>query len=167
MKLALDIHHDGDGAWVAAVAFDDWDAPEPTRTNTSHVAQPPKAVRGALDLRDLPCFLQLLQAHALQAEVIVINGSVHLDALEAPGLGRHLYHALGGLTAIVGVSRTSKPDTPAQFQISREEETRPLTITCVGIDIGAAKARLRAMHGKRRIPTLLKLVTRLAKGAAA
>lgn len=167
MKLALDIHHDGQAALAAAVAFDDWAAPEATRSYTTRIAQLPKAVRGELDLRDLPCFLQLLQAHALQPELIVINGWVHLDALEAPGLGRHLYHALGSRTAIIGVSRTSKPDTPAQFQIIREEETRPLTITCVGIDLGAAKARLRMMHGRRRIPTLLKLVTRIAKGAAA
>ena len=103
MKLALEVHHDGEGALAAAVAFDDWDAPEATRTYTSRIAQLPKAVRGELDLRDLPCFLQLLQTHALKPELIVINGLVHVDALEAPGLGRHLYHALGGLTAIVGV----------------------------------------------------------------
>jgi deoxyribonuclease V len=37
-------------------------------------------------------------------------------------------------------------------------------VTCVGIDIGAAKVRIRTMHGKRRIPTLLKLVARIARG---
>jgi deoxyribonuclease V len=37
----------------------------------------------------------------------------------------------------------------------------------VGIDLGAAKARVRAMHGKRRLPTLLKLVARIAKGGLA
>ena len=40
-------------------------------------------------------------------------------------------------------------------------------VTCAGIDLGAAKARLRMMHGKRRVPTLLKLVARIAKTAAA
>jgi deoxyribonuclease V len=66
--------------------------------------------------------------------------------------------------AIIGISKTALPGLPAQFELRREEETRPLIITCAGIDLGAAKARVRGMHGKRRVPTLLKLVTRLAKG---
>ena len=96
----------------------------------------------------------------------MIDGFVHLDALEAPGLGRHLHHALGGRCAIIGISKTAMTSTPAQFEVVREEETRPLIVTCVGIDLGAAKARLRAMHGKRRVPTLLKLAARIAKGGA-
>ena len=72
--------------------------------------------------------------------------------------------------AIIGVSKTAWPKaavTPAQFEVDREAETRPLIVTCIGIDLGAAKARLRAMHGRKRVPTLLKWVARLAKGGAA
>jgi deoxyribonuclease V len=165
MKLAVAVHLDSDGALAAAVAFDEWDAREASRTYTSRIAHVEKAVRGELDLRELPCLLQLLREHALDPEVIVIDGFVHLDAMETPGLGRHLHHALGGGTAVIGVSKVSKPDMPAQFEVVREEETRPLVITCIGIELGAAKARLRTMHGKRRVPTLLKLVARIAKGA--
>jgi deoxyribonuclease V len=64
------------------------------------------------------------------------------------------------------VSKSAAPQLPEQFELFREAETRPLIVTCVGIDLGAAKARLRAMHGKRRVPTLLKLVARIAKGTA-
>lgn len=53
-----------------------------------------------------------------------------------------------------------------QFQVARQAETRPLVVTCIGIDLGAAKARLRAMHGQGRVPTLLKLVARIAKAPA-
>ena len=56
------------------------------------------------------------------------------------------------------------PGMPAQFEVLRDEEARPLIVTCVGIDLGAAKVRIRTMHGKRRIPTLLKLVARIARG---
>ena len=91
---------------------------------------------------------------------------VHLDAQETPGLGQHLFHVLEGRTAVIGVSKTAQPGLPAQFEVMREEETGPLLVTCAGIDLGAAKARLRTMHGKRRVPTLLKLVTRIAKAAA-
>ncbi len=174
MKLAVNVHYDsGDsgggtgnnGALVAAVAFDEWDAVEPTRTYTTRIAQLEKAVRGELDLRELPCLLQLLREHALEPDVILIDGFVHLDAQETAGLGRHLHHALGGRCAVIGVSKSAMKDGPAQFEVVREEEARPLVVTCIGIDLGAAKARLRAMHGRKRVPTLLKLVARIAKGA--
>jgi deoxyribonuclease V len=163
MKLAAAVHYEGDGAWAAAVAFDKWDAPEASRTFTSRFPHVDKASRGELDLCDLPCLLQLLQEQDLEPEVILIDGSVQLDAAETPGLGRCLYDALGGRTAIIGVSTRSMPGMPAQFEVLREEETRPLIVTCVGLDLGAAKVRLRSMHGKRRVPTLLKVVARIAR----
>nr|WP_316640579.1 endonuclease V [uncultured Roseateles sp.] len=169
MKLAVDVHYDAEGAQAAAVAFEDWGAAEALRTYTTRIAHVEKAPRGELDLRELPCLLQLLREHALDPEVIVIDGFVHLDAQETPGLGQHLFHALGGRVAVIGVSKTAMAaatGTPAQFEVHREEETRPLVVTCAGIDLGSAKARLRAMHGRKRVPTLLKLVARLAKGAA-
>lgn len=169
MKLAVDIHFEAQGAWAAAVAFDAWDAAEPTRTFTSRISHVEKPVRGELDLRELPCILALLREHGLQTELIeliLINGFVHLDGLETPGMGAHLHHALGAACAVVGVSKTALPGTTAQFEVSREEEARPLIVSCIGIDLGAAKARLRTMHGRKRVPTLLKLVARLAKGAA-
>lgn len=166
MKLAVDVHYDAEGAQAAAVAFEDWGAAEALRTYTSRISHVEKAPRGELDLRELPCLLQLLREHALDPELIVIDGFVHLDAQETPGLGQHLFHALGGRVAIIGISKTAMAETPAQFEVVREEEARPLIVTCAGIDLGAAKARLRTMHGRKRVPTLLKLVARLAKGAA-
>ncbi|NRF67792.1 endonuclease V [Aquincola sp. S2] len=167
MKLAVGVHDHGDGAWAAAVAFDEWDALEPVRTYLSRIATVEKPARGELDLRALPCLLQLLREHALEPDVIVIDGAVHLDAADTPGLGRRLYDALGGRTTIIGVSTKSMPGLPAQFEVFREEEARPVIVTCVGLDLGAAKARIRAMHGKRRVPTLLKLVARMARGGGA
>lgn len=163
MKLALDLHLGRDTGAAAGVAFDDWAAAEPTRTCISLIAHVEKAQPGDAGQRELTCLLQLLREQGLAPEVILINGWVHTDAMETAGLGRHLYQALGGRVAIIGVARTALPGTPAQFEVYREEEARPLIVTCVGIELGAAKARLRAMHGKRRVPTLLKLATRLAK----
>lgn len=166
MKLVVGVHFDGGGAVAVGLAFDEWDSPEASRTWLSRIAQVEKAERGELDLRALACVLQLLREHALEPDLIVIDGFVHLDALETPALGRHLHHALGGRCAVIGISRTAMAHTPAQFEVVREDETRPLIVTCVGIDLGAAKARLRAMHGKRRVPTLVKLAARIAKGGA-
>jgi deoxyribonuclease V len=167
MKLAVAVHHDSTGALAAAVAFDEWAAPEALRSYTTRIDHVERAARGELDLRDLPCLLQLLREHALAPECIVIDGCVFLDAQDTPGLGRHLHHALGGHIGVIGVCKTAMPGMPAQFEVHREDEARPVIVTCIGLDIGAAKARLRAMHGKRRVPTLLKLAVRLAKGSSA
>jgi deoxyribonuclease V len=164
MKLAVNVHYLGDGAMAAAVAFDEWDAPEASRTFTSRVAHVDKPARGEPDRRGLPCLVQLLREHALEPDVIVIDAPVHLDVAETPGLGRALFDALGGRTAIIGISTRSMPGMPSQFELFREEEARPLIVTCVGIDLGAAKVRIRTMHGKRSIPTLLKLAARIARG---
>jgi deoxyribonuclease V len=167
MKLAIDVHFDGAGALAAAVAFDAWDAPEATRSYTSRVPHVEKARLGELDLRNLPCIIELMREHALEPELVVIDGFVDPDAKETPGLGRHLYHALGGRAAVIGVSKSSSPTLPPQFEVFREDESRPLLVTSVGINIGAAKAGLRAMHGRKRVPTLLKLVAHIARGTAA
>lgn len=164
MKLAVQVHAAGEGATVAGVAFEAWDAPEAQRTYLTRVPHLEKATRGELDLRQLPCILQLLSEHALSPELLLIDGFVHLDPQDTPGLGLHLFHALGGRCPVIGVSKTAMVGEPAQYEVHREEETRPLTITSIGVDLGAAKARLRAMHGRKRVPTLLKLVARLAKG---
>ena len=166
MKLIVAVHFEdaqATRATAAAVAFEAWDAAEATRTYLSRIAHVEPAVRGALDLRELPCVMQLLREHKLEPELILIDGFVHLDADETPGLGLHIFHALGGSVPIVGVSKKRLPGLTAQFEVAREEETQPLLVTCAGIDIGAAKARLRAMHGRKRVPTLMKLVARLAK----
>ncbi len=164
MKLAVDVQYDTEGALAAAVAFDEWNAPEATKTYTSRIQHVEKAAPGQPWSRELPCLLQLLREHALQPEVIVIDGFVYLDAQETPGLGQHLHHALGGLVQVIGISKTAMAVTPEQFEVFREEETAPVIVTSVGIELGAAKARVRSMHGRRRIPTLMKLVARIAKG---
>lgn len=150
---------------AAGVAFEAWDAPEAEKTYLSPIAEVEKKVAkpGELDLRVLPCVMQLLREHRLEPELILIDGFVHLDAEQTPGLGQHLFQALGGNTPVVGVSKTARPGLSSQYEVMREEETAPLLVTCAGIDIGAAKVRLRSMHGRKRIPTLLKLVARLAK----
>lgn len=165
MKHAISVLINGAQAQAAAIAFDAWDSPEPTKTYLSHIAQVEKPARGELDLRELPCVMQLLREHKLEPELILIDGFVHLDADETPGLGQHLFQALGGTVPVIGVSKTGRPGLSAQFEVIREEEAKPLTVTCAGVDIGAAKVRVRSMHGRKRVPTLMKLVARLAKNA--
>ena len=168
MKLVMDVLIQGDTALVAAVAFDDWNAMEGTKNYSLRIERVEKPAKGELDLRELPWLVQLLDANGLQPEAIVMDGFVHLDAQETPGLGRRLHDTLGGRTAVIGVSKSlfKGSETPDQFCVFREDETPPLVITCAGIDLGAAKARIRTMHGRKRVPTLMKLAARIAKGNA-
>lgn len=163
MKLVVGMHDLGVGAIVAAVAFDDWDAAEASRTFTSRIAPADPPVRSPRGATELAGVLQLLRAHALAPELIVIDGPVHLDAAEKPGWGRQLFDALGGRSAVIGMSTRAMPGLPPQFEVWRDDEARPLVVTCIGIDLGAAKVRVRTMHGRRRVPTLMKLAARLAR----
>ncbi len=165
MKLALSVHLGPGGDRAAAVAFDEWDAALASRSYSATLADAAPVPATGPDARRLACLLNLLHTQALQPELLLIEGFVHLDAQETPGLGQQLFLALGGRTPVIGVARAPLPGTPAQCQVSREEDAPPLIVTCTGMDLGAAKARLRAMHGRRRVPTLLKLVARLAKNA--
>ena len=167
MKLVMDFHIEADAARVAAVAFDDWAAFQGTKNYSLRIEHVEKPAKGELDLRALPWLVQLLDAHRLQPEVIVFDGFVHLDAQETPGLGRRLHDTLGGRTAVIGVSKSlfKGSETPDQFCVFREDETPALVVTCAGIDLGAAKARVRTMHGRKRVPTLMKLAARIAKGS--
>jgi len=169
MKLVMDVHIEGDSARAAAVAFDDWAAAEGSRNYVLAIAHVEKPARGELDLRALPWLVQLLDAHQLQPEAIVLAGAVHLDAQDTPALGRRLHDALAGRCPVIGVAKSGfkDADTPDQFCVFREDETPPLVVTCAGIDLGAAKARVRMMHGRKRMPTLMKLAARLAKGSVA
>jgi len=167
MKLVMDFHIAGEAARVGAVAFEDWGAAEATRHYALDIAHVDKPARGELDLRALPWLIRVLEANGLQPEAIVLDGFVHLDAQDTPGLGRRLHDALAGRSAVIGVSKSvfRGADTADQFCVFREDETPPLVVTCAGIDLGAAKARVRMMHGRKRVPTLMKLAARIAKGS--
>lgn len=147
MKLAVAMH-DLDGCTiVAAAAFEEWDTAEAARTFASRRAAAVPPVRNPRGTAELAGVLQLLREHTLEPQLIVIDGPVHLDAAETPGWGRQLFDALGRRCPVIGVSTRAMPNLPAQFEVWRDEEARPLIVTCIGIDLGAAKARVRTMHG--------------------
>ena len=106
MKLVMDFQIDGDTARVGAVAFDDWGAAEGTKNYALRIEHVEKAAKGELDLRALPWLVQLLDANRLQPEAIVLDGFVHLDPQDTPGLGLRLHDTLGGRSAVIGVSKS-------------------------------------------------------------
>ncbi|MFZ6781185.1 endonuclease V [Undibacterium sp. Ji83W] len=170
--LAVDVHYSshgeggsGEQASVAGVIFHNWDDEYPAKTCISHISHVADYVPGEFYKRELPCILQLLTEHDLQPDCIIIDGYVYLDGKSKPGLGWYLHEALAGKLNIIGVAKSSFSAIDASFGICRGESIKPLYITSIGIDQATAQTNIAAMHGKFRIPTLLKQVDQLCREA--
>jgi deoxyribonuclease V len=113
-------------------------------------------IPGEFYKRELPCILSLIRDHGLSPQTIIIDGYVYLDGRSTPGLGKHLYDALNEETRIVGVAKNAFFGIDAFCMLFRGGSAKPLFVTAQGMDLQHAKNCILAMHGKNRIPTLLK-----------
>lgn len=161
--LALDVGYDDATATVGAVTFEQWEATAPTRTLKTTLPTPSDYTPGEFYRRELPCLLALIEEFDLSPEIIVIDGFVYLDGDRKPGLGKRLFDALRGEVCVVGVAKTSFQGIPESSLLNRGRSSRPLYVTCEGMNLDAAKAGVLSMHGPHRIPTLLKLADRLSR----
>ena len=159
---AVDVHYPGDGrAQVAAVFFADYRAQAPDKILTRLIAEPADYVPGTFYKRELPCILAVLdQLDPLPVEII-IDGYVCLGA--KPGLGQHLFEALGRRIPVIGVAKSAFASAHAE-KVFRGGSRRPLYITAAGMPDAAAARNISRMHGPHRIPTLLRQVDQIARG---
>ena len=167
MILAVDAHYTPEGSTTAGVAFDDWESALPTHTFVSKLPTVADYTPGEFYQRELPCILDLLRAGNMKPNLILIDGYVYLDGLSRPGLGKHLFDALAGKVAVIGIAKTSFAGIGPEFQVLRgTTSTKPLFVTSVGEALSVAKAGVQRMHGSHRIPTLLKAVDQLCRQRA-
>ncbi|MCK5728213.1 MAG: endonuclease V [Methylococcales bacterium] len=164
MKLVIDVQYDGTNAVVAGVIFSDWASNAIHETILTPVSNVKPYQAGAFYKRELPCILKLLEKITLSLEVIIIDGFVVLGDDNADGLGMHLYNALDQKIPIIGVAKKAFINTPVDYKIYRGGSKKPLYVTATGINISEAKASISTMHGKHRIPSLLKKVDQLCRG---
>lgn len=166
LHLALDVYYAASSARGACVAFARAEDDQPALVFTESFAGAPGDYEpGMFKKRELP-YLEALVAAARTRTgaiaTILVDGYVWLDA-GRPGLGGHLFAALGESIPIIGVAKT-RFHSAAAIDIVRGTSATPLHITSAGIDPAAAAAFVHAMHGDHRIPTLLKLADRLSRG---
>lgn len=167
MMLAVDVDYRLERAVVAGVLFAQWEDAAPTRLYERALPTPGEYEPGAFYKRELPCVLALLELVREPVELVVIDGYVHLGEGH-PGLGLHLYRALGERVPVVGVAKTSFRGSSFAQRVARGEEAKnPLFVTAAGMDEGLAAERVRAMHGPYRVPTLLRLVDHACRSSAA
>jgi deoxyribonuclease V len=112
--------------------------------------------------RELPCLLAVLGSAPAPPELVVVDGYVWL-ADGRPGLGGHLYEALGAAVPVVGVAKTRFLSATAAREVLRGDSRRPLYVTAAGVDVERAAEFVRSMHGAHRVPTLLKRVDQLCR----
>jgi deoxyribonuclease V len=162
MRVCLDVDYRAEVTVAACVLFREWaDGAE-----ASHVvvrgppAEPYEP--GQFYRRELPHLLKVLAEVREPLETVVIDGYVWLGE-EKPGLGAHLYEALGRSIPVIGVAKTAFQASPFAVPVLRGQSQRPLFVTAVGVDASAAAECVRGMHGPSRIPTLLNRVDRLCR----
>lgn len=163
MIAAVDVHYPSENwASAAAVVFADFTAAEPAAEYVHELPCPAGYISGAFFKRELPCIMALLSRMKEKPRGIIVDGYVMLG--EKAGLGRHLFEALNRKAPIIGVAK-SKFKNDAGVAVYRGESRRPLYVTTAGIDPRQASENIRTMHGPHRIPTLLKRVDHLSRGA--
>jgi deoxyribonuclease V len=158
---AFDVHYREEGlACAAAVAFHDVGDSAPAAAYRRLLPVPADYVPGDFYRRELPCILKLVEEMAAPARLFIVDGYVMLGA--RPGLGQHLYEAFSGRIPVIGVAKS--PYLGAHWvEVRRGASRKPLYITSAGIPLERACRAIRRMHGDHRIPTLLRLVDRLAR----
>lgn len=164
MIAAFDVHYLDHGcAAAAAVLFIDYGDAVAARRYTRIVHGVPDYVRGQFFRRELPCLLELIADIEESLDTMIVDGYVmHGDG---PGLGHHLYRAFGGKIPVIGVAKSKYANAPG-IEILRGRSQRPLYVTAAGLDRRDAGERIRQMHGRHRIPTLLKQADHLARETA-
>lgn len=112
MKLAVDVHYSPGTTVTGGVVFGDWYDSRAAAVYRSLCREPEAYVPGRFFRRELPCILHFLGEHALTPEMIVVDGFVYLDGERVPGLGKHLFDALGHRIPLSAWPKSGLPRLP-------------------------------------------------------
>jgi deoxyribonuclease V len=164
MIACTDVHYGKTHAIAACLLFRDWPDAYSCLEVTERIQEPAPYEPGRSYRRELPALLSVIGRLVERPAVIVIDGYVWLGDEFHPGLGAHLYEALGRTAAVVGVAKTLFQEGLAVRAIKRGTSLRPLYVTTAGIELNEAAERIVELHGEFRMPTLLKKVDRLGRG---
>ena len=164
MIAAVDVDYRDPRAVAALVLFTDWTDPAPARELTVTVSAVKPYQPGMFFERELPCVEAALRASGVTPAALVVDGYAWL-APGRPGLGAHVHQALGGAVPVVGVAKTPFASAVGAVPVLRGQSQRPLWVSAAGMDVNAAAAAVRSMHGPYRVPTLLQRVDRLCRDA--
>jgi len=144
LLVAFDVKYEEDDHAAAGVVFRDWRDAEAVSEYTAVGDEVEPYVPGLFYRRELPCLLAVLAIVREPIDVAVIDGYVRLG--EAPGLGMHLWHAVGGRFAVIGAAKSRFRNADA-LPVFRGKSKRPLFVSAVGIEVSHAAQCIVTMHG--------------------
>ena len=164
MIAAVDVYYRQETTVATAVLFEEWSS-EREIAHFRETVKPARPYRpGFFFERELPCVLKVLGVVKDPLSAIVVDGYVWLNADNRPGLGGHLYAALGKRIPVIGVAKNPFRQGSNAVPVYRGRSRKPLHVTAAGMDPILAAGHIRRMPGPHRIPTLLKRVDRLSRG---
>ena len=163
MLACIDVHYYNNHAVAACVSFNNWTDSNPSSQISTTIKDIAPYIPGQFYLRELPCILEVLKLVTKDPEAILIDGHVWLDDNKSPGLGAHLYYNLNQKIPIIGIAKNPFKQSKIANEVIRGNSKKPLYVTTAGIDQKIAVANITKMHGKYRIPTLLKIVDQLSR----
>lgn len=166
MIACVDVDYRDDHAMAACVLLNDWADATSADERTAQISPVEPYIPGQFYRREMPCLLAVLEPIRDSLTVVVVDGYVWLGDESKPGLGAHLYEALGRVLPVVGVAKTRFRDAAPVAEVTHGGSTNPLFVSAVGMPLETAVEHVRTLHGSNRIPTALKQVDQLCRKTA-
>jgi len=167
MIACVDVDYREDEAIAACVLFRAWTDESPAAEIVERIGGIAPYEPGQFYKRELPCLRAVLAKVGAPLELVVIDGYVWLADESRPGLGAYLYEALERRVPVAGVAKTQFLSAALAVPVVRGSlSSKPLFVTAAGIDVNEVAECVRSMHGLHRLPTLLKRVDALCRGAS-
>lgn len=179
MKLAVDVYYfeNNKDYRVSGVLFEEWSSSDPKQTSAiTHFSSKELSpyIPGNFKDRELPCIMKLFEEEfdLKNIDTIIIDGYALLgkEGHCINTLGVALHQELRNLgydqINIIGVAKTKYHDKSLMeycIPIFRGSAINPIYVSSIGINSKEAASNIKSMHGKNKIPELLKLVDRVSK----
>ena len=163
MKAALDAFYDDNHAHAACVILNSWSDDEAVAMCRVSVPGVQLYQPGRFFARELSPLVSVLEETGEKFSHVIIDGYVHLKD-NRMGLGAHLHKALPYPAVVIGVAKNPLAVADRFETIHRGRSSKPLFVSSIGCSVDEAAAIVARMHGPFRIPTLLRLADRLARG---
>ena len=101
----VDVFYADETARAACVVIADWGDARPANEWVVELSRVEDYQPGEFYRRELPCIQAVLAKLERTPDCIVVDGYVWLDAEMKPGLGAHLYNAMGRDVPVIGVAK--------------------------------------------------------------
>ncbi len=162
LVVCVDVDYRETVAVAAGVWFRGWETSEVETEVVTTLDEVAPYQPGEFYRRELPCVLAVLE-RGPAPEVVVVDGYVWLGP-ERPGLGAHLYQALGERTVVVGVAKSPFTGSTDAVPVYRGDSHSPLYVTAAGVSAEEAAGWVARMSGPYRVPAMIRWVDQLARG---